>query len=182
VRYSPRLTVLEAWLGLGFARIQSATNNQFRAMHDYLLKRDSIRSLKETMITRRQFVRTSALAGAALFVSQESSHGQPTPTNLTGVWSGNDGGIYYIRHLEDNSIWWAGLHNSGVGCEKPSFHLGVRFTNVFRGIVDVRNRTVEGSWVDVPRPGRPASSHLFNTRDCSSGAIPNILNAASIVL
>jgi hypothetical protein len=66
------------------------------------------------------------------------------PFNLTGAWAADDGAIYYIRHLPDNSIWWVGLHNSG-------FHLGVRFTNVFRGTVNPRNRTIDGSWADVPR-------------------------------
>ena len=66
------------------------------------------------------------------------------PFNLTGAWAADDGAIYYIRHLIDNSIWWAGLHNSG-------FHLGVRFTNVFRGVVNPENRIMEGLWADLPR-------------------------------
>ena len=68
----------------------------------------------------------------------------PTPLNLTGAWVADDGAIYYIRHSDDNSIWWAGLHNSG-------FHLGLEFTNVFHGVVNVGNKTIEGSWADVPR-------------------------------
>jgi hypothetical protein len=102
-------------------------------------------------MTRRQFLTTGALAGAGLLSWPVRTHGQPTPTNLTGAWHADDGGIYYIRHFEDNSIWWAGLHNSGTGCEKPAFHLGVRFTNVFRGAVNMDNQTIEGSWADVPR-------------------------------
>jgi hypothetical protein len=80
-------------------------------------------------------------------LTSQASRGQGTqPFNLTGAWAADDGAIYYIRHLADNSICWVGLHNSG-------FHLGVRFTNVFRGIVNPRNRTIEGSWADVPRGG-----------------------------
>jgi hypothetical protein len=104
-----------------------------------------------TLITRRQFLTTGALAGAGFLTWPVSNQGQPTPTNLTGAWHADDGGIYYIRHLEDNSIWWAGLHNSGAGCEKPAFHLGVWFTNGFRGVVNMGQRMIEGSWADVPR-------------------------------
>jgi hypothetical protein len=105
------------------------------------------------MITRRHFLRTGALAGAGLLTWERSVQGQPTPTNLTGAWRADDDGIYYIRHLEDNNIWWAGLHNSRfrAGLDNLAFHLGVRFTNVFRGVVDVGNRTIEGTWADVPR-------------------------------
>src|SRR5262245_33673960 len=77
-------------------------------------------------------------------VFTERSQLMPAPLNLTGAWAADDGAIYYIRHLDDNSIWWAGLHNSG-------FHLGVVFTNVFRGVFDPTNRTVEGTWANVPR-------------------------------
>lgn len=71
----------------------------------------------------------------------------PTPLNLTGIWKANDGAIYYIRHLSDNSIFWAGLHGYW------EFHAGVRFTNVFRGVVDPNDRTITGSWTEVPRGG-----------------------------
>ncbi len=28
--------------------------------------------------------------------------------NLTGIWTGDDGAIYFIRQV-GNAIWWAGL-------------------------------------------------------------------------
>jgi hypothetical protein len=64
--------------------------------------------------------------------------------NLTGAWTADDGGIYYIRHLGDGTLVWAGLHNSG-------FHLGLEFANVFRGRVDTAHNKIEGKWTDVPR-------------------------------
>jgi hypothetical protein len=94
-------------------------------------------------IRPRQF--SIALIACLLLIANRSAHAD-TPINLTGAWAADDGAIYYIRHLNDNSIWWAGLHNSG-------FHLGVRFTNVFRGVANLQNRTIEGSWADVPRGG-----------------------------
>jgi hypothetical protein len=69
---------------------------------------------------------------------------RPPPLDLTGAWAADDGAIYYIRHLSDNTVWWAGLHNSG-------FHLGAIFSNVFRGVLDPASRIIEGEWADVPR-------------------------------
>jgi hypothetical protein len=76
-----------------------------------------------------------------------------TETNLTGVWAADDGALYYIRHLDDHSLWWAGLHVSG-------FHLGVRFANVFRGRVIPRDGTIVGAWADVPRGENRGSGEL----------------------
>jgi hypothetical protein len=67
-----------------------------------------------------------------------------TSPDLTGAWIGDDGAIYYIRQLDDHSVWWAGLQASG-------FHPGVTFTNVFRGEVIPDDLTIVGSWADVPR-------------------------------
>jgi hypothetical protein len=91
--------------------------------------------------------------------------------NLTGAWAADDGAIYYIRHLEDKTIWWAGLHNSG-------FHLGLKFTNVFRGLVDLRAETIEGAWADVPRgwgvlqQGRLSLAIVQNTEPQPPSGVP----------
>src|SRR5262245_21060164 len=76
------------------------------------------------------------------------------PLDLTGAWTADDGAISYIRHFSDNSIFWAGFHGYW------EFHPGVRFTNVFRGVVNPINRTIEGSWADVPRGGILQNGHL----------------------
>lgn len=77
----------------------------------------------------------------------------PFPINLTGAWAADDGATYYLRHLAgDDTVVWAGLHRSG-------FHLGVDFTNVFRGKISKIAKAGDGSvtavlsgnWVDVPR-------------------------------
>jgi len=74
-------------------------------------------------------------------------------TELTGVWSGDDGGVYYIRGLDDGSVAWAGLHYPGGGLAyRPDiFHKGLRFTNVFWGRVSADGKTLSGQWTDVPR-------------------------------
>lgn len=75
----------------------------------------------------------------------------PFPFNLTGAWSADDGGVYFVRHLPDDTVTWAGLHRSG-------FHLGVNFTNVFMGKISRPTRephgvsgVLSGNWADVPR-------------------------------
>jgi hypothetical protein len=68
----------------------------------------------------------------------------PTAVELTGVWEGDDGTIYYVRGLDDGSLTWAGLSNSG-------FHRGIEHTNVFKGRVSADGKTVTGHWADVPR-------------------------------
>ena len=75
-------------------------------------------------------------------------------TELTGVWSGDDNGVYYIRGLEDGSVAWAGLHYPGWGLEYTGpgiFHKGLAFTNVFWGRVSADGKTLGGQWADVPR-------------------------------
>ncbi len=66
---------------------------------------------------------------------------------LTGIWLGNDGALYFVRQI-DNTVWWAGFSN-----ESPAgindFHRGLRFTNVFQGTV--QENTIVGQWADVPR-------------------------------
>jgi hypothetical protein len=68
----------------------------------------------------------------------------PAAFDVSGVWVGDDGAIYYVRQLPDDSVTWAGFHDSG-------FHLGTRFTNVFQGHVAAGQATISGNWIDVPR-------------------------------
>ena len=56
---------------------------------------------------------------------------------LTGVWSSNDAGTYYVREL-GNTVWWLGL----------SVDEGRSFANVFRGTL--QNGQISGTWADVP--------------------------------
>jgi hypothetical protein len=72
-----------------------------------------------------------------------ASPGDARP-NISGAYYADDGGRYYIVEQVDGTVMWAGLHNSG-------FHLGVEFTNVFRGRIGPDGVTIEGDWVDLPR-------------------------------
>lgn len=66
--------------------------------------------------------------------------------DLTGTWVGDDHGYYYLRQI-GSRLWWAGLSTEP---RSPSdFHEGLRFTNVFSGVVN--GNTVTGEWANVPR-------------------------------
>ena len=68
--------------------------------------------------------------------------------NLNGVWSADDGGMYYIRQVYDQ-VWWAGLSAiSKLGAN--DIHPGIGFSNVFFGTLSGGN-TISGDWADVPR-------------------------------
>src|SRR5262249_45673979 len=69
------------------------------------------------------------------------------PDDLTGIWSADDGGVYYLRQLGD-IVWWAGLSTESPG-GTGDFHKGLRFSNVFRGRKS--GDTITGEWADVPR-------------------------------
>jgi hypothetical protein len=58
---------------------------------------------------------------------------------LTGIWSCNDGGTYYIRHVADE-VWWAGLSSAGPA-------------NAFYGRFGAHYGRFSGRWADVPRGG-----------------------------
>jgi len=59
---------------------------------------------------------------------------------LTGVWSCDDGGTYYIR-LIGRDVYWLGESAGG----------GKGWTNIFMG--KLAGRRIKGSWSDVPKGG-----------------------------
>jgi len=56
--------------------------------------------------------------------------------DLTGTWTGNDGGIYHIRHLPDGQIWWHGV-NKAAGWDHV-FH------------AHINGNVIHGEWSDTP--------------------------------
>ena len=70
----------------------------------------------------------------------------PTATiDLTGAWAGDDGGIYYVRQI-DNVIWWNGMSQR----DDPPESLGRVWNNVGRGEIK-GDLTIVADWADVPR-------------------------------
>src|ERR1700730_482660 len=69
--------------------------------------------------------------------------------DLTGIWTADDPGVYYLRQIE-STVWWVGLSTEspqGVNDFQP----GLNFTNVFRGTLSNNGTTLAGEWADVPR-------------------------------
>ena len=79
--------------------------------------------------------------------------------DLTGVWDGNDGGIYYLR--QDNGyLWWVGMSRDD----------GLTFSNVFWG--QISTGSIDGVWVDVPRSSTLSNGNLALTIDFGTSGIP----------
>jgi hypothetical protein len=80
--------------------------------------------------------RTAAAAPAAIAPPAPAPIAA-APLNLTGVWSGDDGGTYYLRQIGDR-LWWYGQSGDG----------GRAWTNVLHG--GIQGNRITGSWADVP--------------------------------
>ncbi|TCP69719.1 hypothetical protein [Baia soyae] len=79
-------------------------------------------------------------SGNGVLAKEQAKPGIGTQAiDVTGVWRGNDGGLYYIRQV-GNTVWWTGLSNNGVG---------TNWTNVFKG--QLTGDKAAGTWADVPR-------------------------------
>jgi hypothetical protein len=63
--------------------------------------------------------------------------------DLTGTWSGDDEGVYYLRELGDK-VWWLGMS----GLHGLLANRGTNWTNVYRGTLS--GDTVTGTYADVP--------------------------------
>jgi len=79
-----------------------------------------------------------------------------TSFNITGTWSANDGGTYWIRQT-GSCVWWAGFSGSP---DTPT--MGRNFANVFVGTVTTKG-LVTGYWTDLPR-GATANAGTLNVQ------------------
>jgi hypothetical protein len=98
---------------------------------------------------RARVVLWACIVATGVAASQVGVPGRPalvSAADLTGVWSADDGGAYFLRQL-GSSLWWMGLSDRGRGTS---------FANVFRGRV-LANDVISGTWADVPR-GRVLSN------------------------
>src|SRR5436190_12774748 len=94
-----------------------------------------------TAATREAQMKARSVFSALVFVvaclTTIATQGQQT-VNLTGRWSGNDGGTYYLRQL-GNELWWSGQSGDS----------GQTFSNVYQGTI--RGDQISGRWADVPQ-------------------------------
>jgi hypothetical protein len=73
--------------------------------------------------------------------------------DLTGWWyAERDSALYFLRHLDDNTIFWMGMRSWW------GFRPGTEFTNVFHGTFDPARNIISGAWADVPRGIGPLQS------------------------
>jgi hypothetical protein len=77
---------------------------------------------------------------ATLFVFATTSRADPDKDNLTGRWTCDDGGTYYIRQI-GNELWWTGKSGEPKGQKKA-------FANIFHGTIN--GNEITGSWADDP--------------------------------
>ena len=71
---------------------------------------------------RRRLAPVVVAVAALLTLGGVCPPAQGQEVNLTGKWSCDDGGTYYIRQL-GKTVWWLGKSNNG----------GQDWTNVLRG-------------------------------------------------
>ncbi len=65
------------------------------------------------------------------------------PLDLSGVWSGNDTGLYYIKQI-GSCVWWSGLSDFTDRGQYP----GQEWIMAFRGTMDADGK-INGDFVDV---------------------------------
>jgi len=65
------------------------------------------------------------------------------PLDLSGVWSGNDTGLYYIKQI-DSCVWWSGVSNFADQGQYP----GEEWIMTFRGTIN-SDGVINGDFVDV---------------------------------
>ena len=72
-------------------------------------------------------------------VQRSGPDGQPV--DLSGAWSGNDGGLYYIKQI-GTCVWWSGLSN--FDGQFP----GQEWIMTYRGTMN-EDGVISGDFVDV---------------------------------
>ena len=63
------------------------------------------------------------------------------PVDLSGTWSGNDGGLYYIKQI-GTCVWWSGVSNF------EGQYPGQEWIMTFRGTMN-EDGVIAGDFVDV---------------------------------
>lgn len=92
------------------------------------------------------------------------------PRNLSGYWTADDGGAYYLFQV-DSSVWWLGQDDDG------SLQDGIAFTNVFRGVLSTSGSpiTLAGEWAEVPRGQTMNFGELGLSIEYDGGGNPTVL-------
>jgi hypothetical protein len=107
----------------------------------------------------------SASATVAAPCKKVSTAFDPKKIDLTGPWSGDDDGIYYLRQV-GSVVWWNGMSGRA---ESPS-SFGRDWNNVGRG--EIKGLKIDVEWADVPRGGILGGGTLsLSVKDDGTGNI-----------
>jgi hypothetical protein len=93
-------------------------------------------------------VRAGVVVSAILTVAMTmaiSGTKEAHAVDLSGVWTADDGGTYYIRQI-GSTVWWFGTNGQGG------------FANVYTGTI--QGDTIGGLWADVPYAVTSSSGEL----------------------
>ena len=81
---------------------------------------------------------------ARLLCSPSPTPFDPADFDLTGEWTGVDGGVYDVRQI-GSDVWWNGMS----GWSGDLSQLGSEWTHVGQGTIE--GLTITATWVDLPR-------------------------------
>lgn len=101
------------------------------------------------------------LSGVAMMLALPAiSAAFPERGDLTGRWTCDDGGTYYVRQIGEH-VWWTGQS----GERDP--HGGKKvWANIFHGMI--HGRTITGHWADDPK-GETRNAGVLNLEVIGEG-------------
>jgi hypothetical protein len=90
-----------------------------------------------------------SLAAAILFAATNVPTVVAATPDLSGTYTADDGGIYYLQQ-SGNVLWWVGMSLDTNPTPDLQWHRGLAYTSVFRGTIN-GDGTITGQWADVSR-------------------------------
>jgi hypothetical protein len=84
----------------------------------------------------------------------------PAVVNLSGRWSCDDGGTYYLKQSAGSQLFWFGESGDAGKSWSNIFHADLKQTGSKDGVVRVGS-VIGGAWTDVPKGEAKNSGLLF---------------------
>jgi len=99
------------------------------------------------LVAATVIVALSFVLSASVFRESKASPAAPLQEDLTGTWTSENNGTYYVRQV-GTTVWWVGQSRDG----------GITYTNVFNG--SRNGDQITGFWADVPAGKNTGSGSL----------------------
>jgi hypothetical protein len=109
-------------------------------------------------------------SGAAACPPVQVSGPDGLPLDLSGTWSGNDGGLYHIKQV-DSCVWWSGLSNFVEQGQYP----GQEWVMVFRGTMN-SDGVINGDFVDVMSTNPGTGTMMIEARIEQVEGVGSVVN------